>query len=69
MNYVLIGGLYALILGFDWISIRGATERKEKMLYLIFGILALLSALPAAYWMRLDHAGASLSGMLSQFIS
>jgi len=69
MKYILMLLLYGALLFVDVRSIRNTTESKELRLYLIFGTLALLSAIPAAYWTHLDHAGASLSGMLSQFIS
>lgn len=69
MNYLLIPSLYAAILSLDWLSARKHITTKEKRLYLLFGVLAFFSAFPAAYWEQLDHAGASLSGMLSLFIS
>lgn len=68
MRYVLVFLVYATVLFFDFRAVRGIVDRTERILYLTLGILALLSAIPAAHWMHLDHAGASLSGMLSLFI-
>ena len=69
MKYVLMLLLYVIILFFDFRSICNMTDRTQRRLYLVLGIFSALSAIPAAYWTHLDHAGASLSGMLSQFIS
>lgn len=69
MRYGFIFLVYASILFFDFRSIRSVTDRKILCFYLALGILALLSSIPAAHWMHLDHSGASLSGMLSLFIS
>lgn len=69
MNYILIPLFYLAVLWFDWLGTRGHISKRERVLYAVLAFLAFASAFPAAYWEHLDHAGASLSGMLSLFLS
>ncbi|MBQ3055010.1 MAG: hypothetical protein IJC88_02790 [Oscillospiraceae bacterium] len=69
MKYGLMLLIYGAVLFFDCRSFHLTVEKKEWRIYLVLGLLAVLSAIPAVYWTHLDHAGASLSGMFSQFIS
>ncbi len=69
MNYILIPFLFLFLLLTDWISARGHMTKREQTLYLFLSALALLSAVPAAYRMQIDHGGTALSSALSLFIS
>lgn len=69
MTYFIIPLCYLLLLTFDWTSSRKHISKKERVLYLFLATLALLSSFFAAYRAQSDHVGASLSGMLSLFIS
>lgn len=69
MTYFIIPLCYLLFLTFDWHASRKHISKKERILYLILALLAILSSLFAAYRAQSEHVGASLSGMLSLFIS
>lgn len=66
MGLIIVPALYGAIL---WVDHRLCAEsgRKECALYRVLVVLALVFALPTSFALRLDHVGASLSGLVSMF--
>lgn len=61
---VLLSVIYALILTPPIFKKEG----KEKKLYIVLSLFAIISAYFAGCFMLTDHVGASLSGMISIFM-
>lgn len=61
---IILPVVFAVLLFFD----SGERESREKKLYLVLSVIAVLSGIFAGFAAKSDHIGASLSGMISIFM-
>ena len=69
LGLIIVPALYGAILWLDHRLCAGAEPagRAARTLYRVLVVLALVFALPTSFALRLDHVGASLSGLVSMF--
>ena len=69
MGLIIVPALYGAILWLDHRLCAGAEPegRAARTLSRVLAVLALVFALPTSFALRLDHVGASLSGLVSMF--
>ncbi len=61
---IILPAIYIAVILLD----RRGRDGREKMLYAILAVLAVVLGIPAGKGAGLDHVGASLSGMVSLFM-
>ncbi len=64
MTLFILPAIYGALLFFERTDFTG---KRERYLYRVLVIIALVLSLPASYALSLDHVGASLSGLVSVF--
>ena len=68
MNLLLVPVIYLALLIGDAKLRRRKFTRRERVIYVILGAIAVASAVPASVGLDFDQVGASLSGMVSLFM-